>query len=106
MTLLKTISEEGFDDEFLSSVLHQVELTGKVGRTNKGIQMFEHFFNSLNERSLNQFGVYLNLTESLKLIKEKEKNENYFQNLIKKYLLDNQKQLYVILKPDKNFLNE
>lgn len=26
--------------------------------------------------------------------------------MIKKYLLDNQKQLYVILKPDKNFLND
>lgn len=103
---MKKLSEEGFDGEFLASVLHQVEMTGKIGKSNKGISLFEHFFHSLNERTLNQFEVYFNLTSSLQQIKEKEKKEKYFQNLIKKYLLGNQRQLFFVLRPDKDFLQK
>lgn len=97
--LLKDLSEKGFEEEFLVSVLSQLELMGKVGQKNKGIKIFEHFFNSFNNKTLSQFDIYMELGASIGRIKERLKGEKYFENLISKYLLQNQKQLFLVLKP-------
>lgn len=93
---LQNIVKNGFDKDFMDSILNVYELSN---RTVKGD--FALMYNSLIMRSWLYDGgptLYLNINSDIVSIKNKVQ-QGYLQTLIQKYLLDNKHASLVVLKP-------
>jgi len=101
---LKQVVKEGFDEELINSVFTAVEfnLHTQNSDANRGLNYMYTAINSWNyDASPTE---YLVITPTLNKIKSKI-SHGYFEKLIQKYLLENEHNSLVILKPS-NGLNE
>ncbi|MBU3158400.1 insulinase family protein [Clostridium frigoris] len=101
---LKQVVKDGFDKETVNSVLTALELSLRTQNSdaNRGMNYMLVALNSWNY-DINPTE-YLEITPSLKKIKSKL-SDKYFEKLVQKYLLDNEHNSLVVLKPS-NGLNE
>ena len=101
---LKQVVKEGFDEELVNSVFTAIELSLKTQNSdaNRGMNYMSSALNCWN------YDVdpteYLDVTPTLNKIKSKISHK-YFELLVQKYLLDNDHNSLVVLKPS-NGLNE
>jgi Zn-dependent M16 (insulinase) family peptidase len=101
---LKKIVKEGFDEELVKSVFNAIEFNLRTEHSdaNRGMNYMSAALNSWNyDMSPTE---YLEVTPALNKIKSKL-SSGYFEKLIQKYLLDNNHNSLVVLKPA-NGLNE
>ena len=93
---LQNIANNGFDKDFMDSILNVYELSN---RTVKGD--FALMYNNLIMRSWLYDGdptLYLNINSDIANIKNKVQ-QGYLQTLVQKYLIDNKHSSLVVLKP-------
>ncbi|MGH4120112.1 insulinase family protein [Clostridium sp.] len=101
---LKKIVSEGFDEELVNSVFNAIEFSLRTEHSdaNRGMNYMSAALNSWNyDMSPTE---YLEVTPALNKIKSKLFS-GYFEKLIQKYLLDNNHNSLVVLKPSSG-LNE
>lgn len=98
---LKNVASEGFTKERIEAVIHQVEFGSKEVVGN-------HYPYALNIL-FRIFGTWVHdadpvqpllINETLNKLREEVEKGNFFENLIKKYFLDNSHRVTIILKPD------
>ncbi|MCK5504152.1 MAG: insulinase family protein, partial [Thermodesulfovibrionia bacterium] len=98
---LKNVASEGFTKERIEAVIHQVEFGNKEVVGN-------HYPYALNIL-FRIFGTWVHdadpvqpllINETLNKLREEVEKGNFFENLIKKYFLDNSHRVTIILKPD------
>lgn len=101
---LKQVVKEGFDKELVNSVFTAVELSLRTQNSdaNRGMNYMSSALNCWNY-DMNPTE-YLEITPALKKIKA-QLSDGYFEKLVQKYLLDNEHNSLVVLKPS-NGLNE
>ena len=98
--LLKELKETGFDKNLIESVLHQIEINAKQGKDNFGINLFENFFSAFNYGLKENIDTYMNVNDSVKRLRYLIFRENYLQQLIDKFLLQNQRYVDIVLQPN------
>ncbi len=101
---LKQVVKEGFDEELVNSVFTAIELSLQTQNSdaNRGMNYMSSALNCWNY-DVNPTE-YLEITPTLNKIKSKI-SHRYFEKLVQKYLLDNDHNSLVVLKPS-NGLNE
>ncbi|MBX4264208.1 insulinase family protein [Clostridium estertheticum] len=101
---LKQVVKDGFDKETVNSVLSALELSLRTQNSdaNRGMNYMLTALNSWNY-DINPTE-YLEITPSLKKIKS-QLTDKYFEKLVQKYLLNNEHNSLVVLKPSSG-LNE
>lgn len=99
-TSLKQMVEDGLDQDLVLSELNKFEFNVREesSKAQRGLDLISKAMTGL------KYGtdpiVYLKNNELLKTIRQKALNEGYFEDLIKKYLLDNPSTVTVTLTPD------
>ncbi len=101
LSCLQSLVENGIDKELITSVVNSNEIR-KKNITNQpypyGLQVFLNILSPwIHDGSVNEV---LQFEQLLKIIKEKIKEGNYFENLIEKYFLNNNHRTLFILAPD------
>lgn len=95
------VMKTGFDEARIESAIHQLELSTKQKTANFGMNI------SLGVMSSWMHGgdpfQDLNINENIKTLRSKLKEENFFQNLIKKYFIENNHKLTFIMSPDDEY---
>ncbi|MBU3175994.1 insulinase family protein [Clostridium estertheticum] len=101
---LKQVVKDGFDKETVNSVLSALELSSRTQNSdaNRGMNYMLTALNSWNY-DINPTE-YLEISPSLKKIKA-QLSDKYFEKLVQKYLLVNEHNSLVVLKPSSG-LNE
>lgn len=95
---LNGLLKNGLDKTYVSSLIHSYEINFRAGRSdaNRGITYSSQAFTSwINGGDPME---YLSLNSSIEKIKDSVSND-YFQNLISKYLLNNKLSSIVVLNP-------
>lgn len=95
---LKSLLNGGLDKSYISSLVHSFEISFRAGRSdaNRGISYDSMVYDSwINGGDPME---YLSLNSTIDKIKDAVNND-YFQELIKKYLLNNKLTSMVVLKP-------
>jgi Zn-dependent M16 (insulinase) family peptidase len=98
---LKKVAEEGFTEERIEGVIHRIELTHKEvvgdGFPYGLLLLFKMFAPYMhNNDAVSQ----LKIDENLSKLRSEVKDDNFFKNMIHKYLLDNSHRVTLILKPE------
>ena len=101
--LLTHLVENGFDSEFIESILHSLELKSRLSKSNFGISLFGELATAFNYNNLDYIKLQLNMEETMANLRHKVNKEKYLQFLIQKYLLSNPKKLDLTLLPDPKF---
>jgi len=101
---LNEVVEQGFDKEFIESVLHQIEVQAKVPKADFGIHLLQSLIPFMNHGG--DITYTLKVNEFLNQIRDKVKKGKFFEGLIKQYLLDNKHKIRLIMTPDKDYINE
>lgn len=103
---LEKVAKEGLDKAMIESTIHQIELNTKIAKPNFGIQLLMSHFGALNHKIDSLLKGSLDIKTVLAEIRKNVEADNgYFENLIKKYFLNNQKRLYLTMETDKNYLD-
>lgn len=59
--ILNEIFETKIDQKMLEGIFHQILLDDKIGKTNKGIEIFSKFHKQFINKNLLDFEAYFNL---------------------------------------------
>lgn len=103
--VLMTTAEKKFDKETILSIIHQIETQAKAGKLNFGLEFLQSYIGFFNHRSDNAIKSALDLKKSLNYIKGKiEAGQPYFENLLKKYLLENRQKVNLKMITDDSFM--
>jgi Zn-dependent M16 (insulinase) family peptidase len=102
MDTLKRVAEEGFEPELVEAACHQLEIQSKVEQSNFGLQLFQGFLGPITHNQDNLIKQGLSLKQTLEHIR-KEAPNGYFENLIKKYFLNNNKRLSLTIETDEKY---
>lgn len=54
----------------INGIFHQIIINHKIGKTNKGISIFNQFHKNFIENDLNGFQYYFNIEQSLKEVEK------------------------------------
>lgn len=103
--ILEDIVVHGFDPTFLESSLHTIEIGSKVQRKDFGLALFESMSGALNLGEAEVVDQVLSVGESIRMIRDKM-DQKYFEKLIEKYILKNERRVFLELKTDPKFKNE
>lgn len=101
---LERVAEEGFNPEMIESAVHQIELQSKVAKSNFGLQIFQSYLAAINHNVDSLIKQGLNIQQVLEHIRVNAE-KGYFQQLVKKYFLQNQDRLYLTLETDEKYLD-
>jgi len=97
---LQKMVEEGLDHDLVLAELNKFEFSFREesSKAQKGLDRIGRAMNALKYD--NDLFIYLTGEELIQNLRHKALNENYFEKLIKKYLLDNPSNVTVTLVPD------
>eukprot|EP01117_Protostelium_nocturnum_P008308 TRINITY_DN2969_c0_g1_i4.p1 TRINITY_DN2969_c0_g1~~TRINITY_DN2969_c0_g1_i4.p1 ORF type:complete len:916 (-),score=225.94 TRINITY_DN2969_c0_g1_i4:1099-3846(-) len=98
---LKKASEEGFTKERIDSVLHQIEMSQKTVTTRFGMTTLQGISSTWIHGG--DIVESLRVDEYVNWLRDQLSQGPFFQNLIKKYLLDNPHHLTFVMTPDPNY---
>ena len=98
---LKEICEKGLDKNLIEGTLHQVEVNSKIASSNFGISLLEKMLSLYNLGG--DCRKVLEVTESIQRIRDEMTKGKYFEELIQKFLIDNQHKLRLIMSADENY---
>lgn len=105
METLQEIVKNGFSKELIASALHSIEITERRISGNFG----KRLLNSMTSEwvmGLDPFKV-MDVTKYLEDLRERiESNENYLENIVDKYLLNNKSRIHFVMRPVKNFIED
>ena len=112
-TLNKCV-EKGFESERIEAVLHQFEIDQKRRSGTFGLNLLFRMMSLITHRVYDDAVTpiqALQIDNLLTKIREKVLGDNpsdpqYFQNLIKKYMVDNTHRITVTMKPDKEYMDK
>jgi Zn-dependent M16 (insulinase) family peptidase len=99
------IVEEGFDEGAFEGVIHLIESTNRIANNNFGINLFMRLLGGINHEQNEVISKSLNITENVQKLREQFQS-GYFEELIQKYFLNNQRRVHLTLKPQDNYLEE
>ena len=102
---LKDIVENGFDEETVESALHMIEVQSKVDKENFGLSIFESIVGPINQKMDDLIVSQLEISDNIENIREKLRSK-YFEKLIKKYFLKNERRVTLELYPDDVYSRE
>eukprot|EP01125_Pyxidicula_operculata_P015018 TRINITY_DN5078_c0_g1_i2.p1 TRINITY_DN5078_c0_g1~~TRINITY_DN5078_c0_g1_i2.p1 ORF type:complete len:685 (-),score=124.50 TRINITY_DN5078_c0_g1_i2:79-2133(-) len=101
---LESVAQDGFDESHVEAQLHQVEISQRYVTSDFGLNL---------GANLTNFWIHgadpIEAIDSAKIvswIREKIKEGNFFQDLIRRYFLDNTHRVTVIMEPDDEFGNK
>merc|ERR1712194_600803 len=95
---LQECLQTGFDNERIEAIIHQVELSFRHVSTGVGLKLFLRMVPLLNH-GVEPFSP-LELNKHLDQLRENLAKGDYFEGLIRKYLLDNKHSLTLVMNPD------
>ncbi|MCJ8329794.1 MAG: insulinase family protein, partial [Lentisphaeria bacterium] len=101
---LTELSVNGFDERTIESTINTIEFRlreANYGSYSKGLVYAMQMMPSWNYEQ--DPLAHLKYEEPLRVLKEKIAGGNYFESLVKKYLLDNGHRLTYIMRPDKTY---
>jgi presequence protease len=98
------VAEKGFESKFIDEILHMVEYDSKRPRDDFAINLINQSFGFITHSDY-PF-VLLHVNEFCEKLRNELKTESVFQTLVKKYLLENNHRLKLILKPKHNLIQE
>lgn len=101
---IRKVAEKGFSKELLDNTLHLIELSYKKGSRHFGVNLFGSLATSLNYSRLDLVDILLNVSSSIDKFRELAK-QGYIQQLLKKYLVDNQRNVALHFVPDQKFVS-
>ena len=115
--IIRTLNEcveKGFSLERVEAVLHQFEIDQKQRSGTFGLNLLFRMISLITHRVYSDTNTpiqALQIDDLLGKIKDKVLGDNpsdpqYFQNLIKKYMVDNQHRVSLTMKPDKNYMQK
>lgn len=99
---LERVANEGLDQGMIESAIHQIELRNKVAKDNFGLQIFMGYMGAINHNVDSVIKLGLNIKQVLEHIRTNASN-GYFENLIKKYFLNNDHRLYLTMESDAKY---
>ena len=95
---LEEVVKTGFDEEFVESVLHQIEVQSKVPKGDFGIGLLQSTLPFINHGGSPL--ELLRVNENINKIRIQVKKGNYFGGLVQKYLLNNPHRVKIVMNPD------
>ncbi|CAB4489551.1 hypothetical protein RhiirA1_492643 [Rhizophagus irregularis] len=99
--VLEDVSQNGFDSKRIEAAIHQTELSIKHKTASFGLSLMHlissGWFNGSNPAE------FLEINNNIKLLREKLKTEPFFQNLVKKYFINNPHTLISVMTPDSSY---
>ncbi len=101
---LNEVAEKGFEKKFIDEILHMVEYDSKRPRDDFAINLINQSFGFITHSDY-PFTL-LHVNEFCEKLKNELKTKPVFEILVKKYLLENQHRLKLILKPKHDLLSE
>ena len=105
MEILNKLSETRFDKGTILSVLNQIETQAKFTKLNFGLDFLQSYIGYFNHRSDTAIKASLSLKKSLRIIRGKiESGHPFFENLLKKYLLNNNQRVKLALVSSDTFM--
>jgi len=102
---LQEASEKGFERKFIDEILHMVEYDSKKPRDDFAINLLNQSFGFITHSDYPFTLLHVNEFCD-RLRGELASGKPVFQSLIRKYLLENQHRLKLILKPKHDLLSE
>merc|ERR1712228_1114343 len=115
--IARTLNEcvdKGFDNERIEAVLHQFEIDQKQRSGTFGLNLLFRMMSLITHRVYDEAATPIqalqidNLLTKIrdKVLGDEPSDPQYFQNLIKKYMVDNKHQITVTMKPDKEYMDK
>lgn len=104
MSTLKQVAAEGFPEERIQSVLHQIELSQKHVTTDFGMSV-GHAINYTWIHGADPAEV-LSVNKKIERLKQELEAGPYFQHKVKQYFLDNPHMVSLLMKPDEKYLEK
>ena len=101
---LNQIAENGFEEKMIEGALHLIESNAKIAKSNFGLNLFMNLMGSVNHESLETIKKSLEVTENIEEIRAKM-GQDYFQNLVRKYFLKNERRVHLKVFPDPLYLD-
>jgi len=101
---LKNVVKEGFSQEFIESILHQIEFQAKLPKADFGISVLQSLIPLLNHNG--DPIAFLKINQTIGEIKKRVRKGKYFEGLIEKFLLKNKQHIRVLMTPNKNYIKE
>lgn len=95
---LKEVVESGIGERFFETLLHQVEFSAKQTKDHFGLGCLSHMVPYMLHGG--DPLSFFKINDYSQRIREDFQRGGLFENLIKKYLLDNNNQLKLLLVPD------
>lgn len=103
--VLEKTSKTGFERNLIESALHLIESNSKISKQNFGLQLYQTNLGGINHECDELIKSSFKVTEIINYIRE-NLSKGFFENLIKKYFLDNERRCHLTLKPDENFMQK
>ena len=101
---LKKVVDEGFSQDFIESILHQVEFQAKLPKIDFGVSVLQSLIPLLNHGG--DPIAFLKINQTMGEIRKRLRKGKYFESLIEKFFINNKHQIRVIMTPDKNFIKD
>jgi Zn-dependent M16 (insulinase) family peptidase len=95
---LRDAARDGFSRERIEGLLHQIELGHKNIRTSVGLDVLSALTSSWLHGADPIARLQLNVM--LERLKSEMQNDNFFPNLLRKYLIENKHKVILVMKPD------
>lgn len=102
---LNRVAEEGFEDSMVEGALHMIETSSRIAKSNFGIMIFQNLLGGINHDNDDLIKSKLLVSENIDMLRERSQN-GYFQQLVRTYLLENQKRVHVELNPDQDYMDK
>lgn len=101
---LKQVVQKGFPADFIESILHQIEFQSKLPKPDFGILLLQSLMPQLNHGGDPLY--LLKVNEVMGEIRKRMRKSKYFEEIVKKYLIENKHKVRLIMTPDKNYIAE
>jgi Zn-dependent M16 (insulinase) family peptidase len=102
---LELIVEEGFDEGAFEGAIHLIESSNRIANNNFGINLFMRLLGGINHEQDHVISKSLDVTDSVKTLRSQFES-GYFEKLISKYFLNNERRVHLTLKSQDNYLEE
>lgn len=101
---LSQVATEGFSSEFIESALHQAEVQAKLPKTDAGITFLQTLIPFMNHNG-DPLSL-LRINEIIQEVRARVEKGGYFEGLIKKYMIENNHRVKLIMTPDSEVVQE
>uniref|UniRef100_A0A0A9X823 Presequence protease, mitochondrial n=2 Tax=Lygus hesperus TaxID=30085 RepID=A0A0A9X823_LYGHE len=102
---LKKVIEEGFEEDNINGILHNIELNTKHQSASFGLNLLFHLISIWNHNG--DIGKAMQVNSKVEVFKKKmASNPRYLQDLVKRQLLDTNHRLVITMSPDEKYIEK